>query len=137
MQANNHIIYKSFIVVVLQVLVSFAEIRNSHDSREFIAPNIPQLRDQLVNETGQSRISDQQNARRAQSARFQSESFESRLSLLGSRTQLDQAKKPPLFSWKRLKSKVERLNDNKTSKDADRVHVDQQLTSSPTEVMPI
>ncbi|KAK1394621.1 EEIG1/EHBP1 N-terminal domain-containing protein [Heracleum sosnowskyi] len=116
----------------LSVLVSFAEIRNSHDSREFIAPNIPQIRDQLVNERGQSRISDQ-NARRAQSARFDSESLESRLSLPGSRTQLDQAKKAPVFSWKRLKSKVERLNDHKTSKDADGVHVDQQLTSSPTE----
>lgn len=123
-------------MVVLQVLVSFAEIRNSHDSREFIAPNIPQLRDQFANERGQSRISNQQNTRKAQSARFDSESLESKLALPGSRTQLDQAKKAPLFSWKRLKSKVERPNDNKISEDCDRVHVDQQLTM-PTKVMPI
>lgn len=122
-------------MVVLQVLVSFAQVRNSHDSREFIAPNIPQLRDQFVNERGQTRISNQQNARRAQSARFHSDSLESRLSLLGSRTQLDQPKKAPFFSWKSLKSKLERLNDNKISEDCDRVHiVDKQLTSSPREV---
>lgn len=134
-EVYRHIIYNGLIVVVLQVLVSFAEIRNSQDSREFIAPNRLQIRDQALNERGQSGMSNQQNTRRVQSARFYSESLESRLSLLGSRTQPGQAKKVPLFSWKRLKSKIGTLNDNKTGED--KIQVDQQLTSSPTEVMPI
>ncbi|WOG82295.1 hypothetical protein DCAR_0101458 [Daucus carota subsp. sativus] len=117
----------------LSVLVSFAEIRHTQDARELIAPKIPRFSEEVINGRGQTRLTNQQNTRRAQSARFDSESLGSRLSLPGSGPQLDQAKKVPLFSWKRLKSKVERLSDNKLGKDGDRIQVDQQLTSSSTE----